>query len=319
MADQAALGATGEQLEGRVVRAQSGFFEVETDRGRVTAVLRGRLRRDRQSGGLAALGDRVRLELIHRAAGDAGLLEGAIIELLPREAVLARRAPGPKGVWAQDVVVANIDLLVPVFAAREPAPKLRMLDRFLALAEIDHVHSLVVLNKVDLGVPPEIEAALAEYERIGYPVIRASTKTGAGIAELREALTGRLSAVVGPSGVGKSSLLNAVEPGLGLVVGAVSTAVNKGRHTTRVGELHALSGGGMVADTPGLREIGLWEVDPGELEFAFVEFQAFLQDCRFYDCTHTHEPGCAVRAAVEAGAITTDRYESYARMLAGEA
>jgi ribosome biogenesis GTPase / thiamine phosphate phosphatase len=308
----------GEVWEGRVVRAQSGFFVVETEHGRVTAVLRGRLRRDRQSAGLAALGDRVRVELIQRAAGDAGLLEGVILDVLPRDAVLARRAPGSKGVWAQDVVVANIDLLVPVFAARNPAPKPRMLDRFLALAEIDHVSSLIVLNKIDLGVPPEVEAALAEYERIGYPVIRASTKTGAGIVELRQALTGRVSAVVGPSGAGKSSLLNVVEPGLALAVGEVSDAVHKGRHTTRVGELHTLSDGGMVADTPGLREIALWEVDPGELEFAFVEFQPFLHDCRYYDCTHTHEPGCAVRAAVETGAVSVERYESYVRLLKGE-
>jgi ribosome biogenesis GTPase len=301
-----------------VVRAQSGFYEVDTPRGRVTAVLRGKLRRDRQTAGLAALGDWVRLTLVTRALGDAGLLEGVIVEVLPRMTVLARRAPGPKGAWAQDVVVANVDLLVPVFAAQEPEPKLRMLDRFLALAEIDHVPSCIVLNKVDLGVPTAIEAAMAEYARIGYPVIWASTHTGEGVLALRAALAGRVSAVVGPSGVGKSSLLNALEPGLVLRVGDVSEFVHKGRHTTRVGELHPLTGGGLVADTPGLREIGLWDVDPGELEFAFVEFEPFLQQCKYHDCTHTHEPGCAVRAAVEAGRISLDRYESYAKLLAGD-
>lgn len=305
-------------VEGRIIRAQSGFFVVETAYGRVTTVLKGRLRRERQSGGLAALGDRVRVALLPLPPGDTGRLEGTVLEVLPRDTVLARRAPGPRGVWAQDVVVANIERLVPVFAAREPAPKLRMLDRFLALAEIDHIHSVIVINKADLGISEELAAALAEYERIGYPVLRVSAHSGEGVEALREALAGHLSAVVGPSGVGKSSLLNALEPGLGLAVGSISEAVGKGRHTTRVAQLHPLSGGGMVADTPGLREIGLWEVDPGELEFAFVEFQPFLHHCRFPDCTHTHEPGCAVRQAVAEGQVSAARFASYAALLAGE-
>jgi ribosome biogenesis GTPase len=191
-----------------------------------------------------------------------------------------------------------------------------MLDRFLALAEIDEIESLILLNKIDLGVSAEIEAQLCEYERIGYPVIRVSSKTGEGIAALREALAERVSAVVGPSGVGKSSLLNAIEPGLGLRVSAVSSTIMKGRHTTRVGELHALAGGGQVADTPGLRELGVWDLDPGELEWAFVEFVPYLNTCRFYDCTHLHEPGCAVREAVASGEISRRRFESYVRMLA---
>jgi ribosome biogenesis GTPase len=305
-------------VDGRIVRAQSGFFVVDTPHGQVTAVLKGTMRRERQSGGLAALGDRVRVALLARPEGAAGLLEGTVIEVLPRDTALVRRAPGPRGAWAQDVVVANIERLVPVFAARQPEPKLRMLDRFLALAEIDHIHSVIVINKADLGISDALAAAVAEYERIGYPVICASAHSGEGIGALRAELAGHLSAVVGPSGVGKSSLLNALEPGLGLAVGTVSEAVGKGRHTTRVGQLHALTGGGMVADTPGLREIGLWEVDPGELEFAFVEFQPFLHHCRFPDCTHTHEPGCAVRQAVADGQVSAARFASYAALLTGE-
>jgi ribosome biogenesis GTPase len=307
--------AADEGAIGRVVRAQSGFYVVETDRGTVTAVLRGGLKRGRREAGLATLGDRVRVGWLDRPPGDAGHVEAVIEAVLPRTSALARRAPGPKGVWAQDVIVANIDLIVPVLAVAEPAPRLRMLDRFLALAEIDELDSAIVLNKVDLAEPDHLAAAIAEYERIGYPVIRTSAATGAGIDRLVEALAGRISAVVGPSGVGKSSLLNAVAPDLDLDVGDVSRALAKGRHTTRVAELFRLPCGGLVADTPGLREIGLWEVDPGELEWAFVEFRPVLNTCRFYDCTHVHEPGCAVREAVGTGSISLRRYESYRRML----
>ncbi len=305
-----------QQLTGRVVRLQSGFYTVDTDRGRLTAVLRGRLKRERQETGLATLGDFVRVELLERPGGEGGRVEAAIVEVFPRNSALARRAPGPQGAWAQDVIVANVDQLVPVFAMRQPEPSLRMLDRFLALAEIDELDSVVVFNKLDLGLSPELEQAIVVYERIGYPVLRTSAVTGEGVADLRLALANRLSAVVGPSGSGKSSLLNVLEPGLDLRVGAVSETVQKGRHTTRVRELHPLAGGGMVADTPGLREIGMWEVDPGELEWAFVEFRPYLNKCRFYDCTHVHEPGCAVRGALERGEISPQRHDSYVRQLA---
>lgn len=302
------------------MRAQSGFYEIRAVSGEsVTAVLRGRLKKERQETGLVALGDLVRFERLPRPEGDAGNVEAVITEVMERESVLARRAPGPRGVWAQDVIVANIDRLVPVLASHRPEPNWRLLDRFLAVAEIDGIESAIVLNKIDLGMDAETEVALSRYEAIGYTVLRVSAKTGAGIDALRDALRDRISAVVGPSGVGKSSLLNAVEPGLELREGAVSDAVDKGRHTTRVGELHELAFGGLVADTPGLREMGVWQVDPGLLEWAFVEFRPYLQQCRYYDCTHDHEPRCAVRAAVEAGKISSERYDSYRRLLAEEA
>lgn len=302
------------RLEGKVVRAQSGFFEVATPSGRYVAVLRGRMKQARRAEGLVVLGDDVRIALLPRPEG-GGAIEAVVEERLPRRTVLVRRAPGPKGAWSQDVVVANIDQLVPAFAVREPEPSLRMLDRFLALAEMDHVDGVVAFTKVDLGVPPAVVEAMARYAAIGYPVIGVSVVTGEGVEAVRQRLAGRVSAVVGPSGVGKSSLLNAIEPGLELKVGAVSDAVHKGRHTTRVGALHELSSGGLVADTPGLREIGIWEVNPADLELGFVEFRPYLDACRFSDCSHVHEPGCAVRAAVEAGDIWPARYESYVAML----
>jgi ribosome biogenesis GTPase len=306
---------TTSAYSGRIIRAQSGFYTVQTPSGPVTAVLRGRLKKERQEAGLAALGDIVSVQPVGRCDGEAGPPTGVITTVQPRRSALARRAPGPKGVWSQDVIVANIDQLVIVFAVADPSPHLRLLDRFLAIAEMNELDSVIVLNKVDLGVPPALAAALAEYARIGYPVVQTSVETSEGVSQLRELLGDRLSAVVGASGVGKSSLLNAVEPGLGLRVGHVSTAVHKGRHTTRVGELFPLAGGGLVADTPGVREMGIWEVDPGELEWAFVEFRPFLHTCKFHNCNHDREPGCAVRAAVENGAISTERYESYLRLL----
>ena len=304
-----------------VVRAQSGFYRVETGDGRIwTATLRGRLKKERQSRGLVALGDRVVVRPFERppeGSASERQVDAAIVERRERERALVRRAPGPKGVWAQDVVVANVEQLLPTFAVRHPDPSMGMLDRFLALAEIDEIDSVIVFNKIELGVPESLRAEIAEFERIGYRTLLTSTETGEGIAALAEALAGRVSAIVGPSGVGKSSLLNALAPGLSLRVGEVSEAVDKGRHTTRVGELHTLPGprGGRVADTPGLREIGLWDMDPAELEWGFMEFRGYLNQCRFADCSHRHEPGCAVRAAVEEGAISRRRYESYRRLL----
>lgn len=256
-----------------------------------------------------AVGDRVRFL-------DAGDGSGVIHEVMTRRNKLVRRAAGPKPL--EQVIVANVDQVIPVVAAAFPEPKWELLDRYLAAAESRDLPSLILLTKLDLVGREILDEAVAEYEQIGYRVILTSARTGEGIEELRDALRDRTSVVVGKSGVGKSSILNAVEPGLGLRVNEVSEVTSKGKHTTTHLELFKLAFGGAIVDTPGMREFGLWEVDDADLGANFREMQPYLGQCRFgMDCQHTHEPGCAVKAAVAAGAISERRYESYLRMLRG--
>ena len=298
---------------GLVLRARSGFYTIATDEGDlVEARLSGRVKKERQSSDLAVIGDRVAVERLADGTG-------AIASVEPRRSRFSRRQPGPRGQWREDVMVANPDLVVPVFAVDRPPPNPRLIDRFLVVAEYNEVPALLVANKVDLVGGDGARATFEPYRRIGYDVLYASAKAGIGIDELRERLAGRLSIVTGPSGVGTSTLLNALQPGLQLATGDVSDALNKGRHTTTHAELHPIHDprGGYVADTPGIRELGLWEIPPSELAWSFPEFRDHLGSCAFNDCSHLHEPRCGVRVAVAAGEISPDRYDSYVRMLTG--
>jgi ribosome biogenesis GTPase len=301
--------APRETVSGVVLRAQSGFFWVQTGEGLVECKLRGRLKRERQSTDIAVIGDDVEISIV-------GPGEGAIEAVLPRRSRLARRAAGTRG--AEDVIVANVNQVLLVFACAQPPFTPRMLDRYLVICEHSELDPLIVATKVDLVGPDEARALLTPYERVGYRVIFASTHTGQGIDEVRRSLAGRISVVTGKSGVGKSSLLNAVAPELNLATSAVSALLGKGRHTTTVAELHPLAGGGYVADTPGIREIGLWNLPPEDLDWCFREMRPFLNACYFAGCTHIHEPECAVRAAVTSGHIHPDRYDSYVRLRAGD-
>lgn len=295
---------------GTVVKAQSGFFWVATDDTTLRCTLRGRLKKSRVASDIATLGDSVRVTPTIPG-------EGAIEEVLPRQSKLARRAAGAKGVWKEDVLVANLDQLVTVFAVAHPEPHVRMLDRFLINAELNDLDVLIVANKCDLRSDDAIRAIFGLYEEIGYTVLRTSVRADRGVDEVRSRLVGKISAFSGPSGVGKSSLLNAIQPGLQLKTGAVSTTgsnANKGRHTTVAPELIPLHGGGYVADTPGIRELGLWQVPPTELDWGFREFRPYIEECYFQPCSHLHEPDCAVRQAVSQGTIHEARYDSYVRL-----
>jgi ribosome biogenesis GTPase len=297
------------RLSGVIVRAQSGFFTVQTGAGPVVCQLRGRLKQGKARGDLAALGDRVHIKV---SADGSGVIE----EVEAREKAILRLDPRPQGAY-QQILLANPDQAVFVFACAQPQPKLRMLDRFLVIAEKQGVPALIVANKIDLvsrKMPKEI---FGLYEPLGYRVLYTSAKTGVGVDELEEQLRGKVSALAGPSGVGKSSLLNAIQPGLGLAVNEIG-AVNKGKHTTVVRELFALEGGGYVADTPGWRSLALWDTEPEEMDAYFPELASLVSECQFSDCTHVHEPGCAVRLAVEKGKVHPERYRSYLRLRAGQ-
>jgi ribosome biogenesis GTPase len=255
---------------------------------------------------------------------DAGDGSGMIMAVLPRHNQLSRRSavPMPSAQPYEQVIVANIDQVAPAFAAANPKPKWHLLDRYLVSAEAAGLPALICITKMDLVTEQNrpndrpLSETLEIYREIGYLVITSSARTGQGLEDLREALRGRTTAFLGKSGVGKTSLLNALQPDLGLRVRAVSLVTGKGKHTTSHLEMFPLDFGGAIIDTPGIREFGLWDVEAGELAFLFPEMRPYLGTCRFgQNCWHDQEPGCEVRTAVSAGEISPYRYQSYMRLL----
>ncbi len=321
--------------EAVVLQGTGGAWQVCTDSGAQLEVsLRGRLKREpgrdarardmqdrgggresmRRSRGTGdaerplklTVGDRVTITT------DGGESGWAIDAIHPRRSQLARRSPG--GARGERIMVANLDQVLVVFAAARPDPHPRMLDRFLVIAEANDLAARIVINKCELSDERRILAMFADQQAAGYPMHLTSVVTGDGLEALRAEVEGRSSALTGPSGVGKSSLMNRLFPGLDLRTAEISESVNKGRHTTVGAVLHPLPGGGFVADTPGLREVGLWNIAPEDLASCFPEFRPLLSTCRFADCLHTVEPGCAIRDAVRAGGVRAGRYESYMKL-----
>ncbi len=273
--------------EGLIVKALSGFYEVQTTQGVERCRARGLFRKE---GITPLVGDRVRIE------------QQMVTEILPRKNSFLRPP------------VSNLDLLVVVAADTIPVTEPFLIDRVMAIAGNQNVPALLVVNKTDLA---DGDRLVSIYQKAGIPVIATSAATGAGIEALRQAIAGKICAFTGNSGVGKSSILNALEPDFQLKVGEVSEKLGRGRHTTRHVELYTLSCGAMVADTPGFSAFDTERMDlvlKENLQYAFSDFAPYLGNCQFNDCTHLHEPGCRIRQAVADGKIAESRYQSYVQL-----
>ena len=260
-----------------------------------------------------AIGDRVRFV-------DAGGDRGMITDVLPRLSTFSRTAAVPGEHRFEQVIAVNADQIIPIFSVASPTPKWGLLDRYLVAAEAADIPVLIVITKLDLAWKnPQLDEELEIYRRIGYSIQQVSANTGEGMDELKSLLRGKMSVLVGKSGVGKTSLLNAIQPGLGLRVKAVSAGeLGKGRHTTTHYEMFKLTPGGTILDTPGMREFGLWDIAAEELAFLFPEMAPYVGRCKFgVSCHHDREPSCAIRQAVMAGTISPYRYQSYMHLREG--
>ncbi len=336
-----------EMLTGMVLNGAHGIYEVHTDQGVLRCTLRGKLKKafaqsqsarpapktqsryekassqtltkraDRHDpvppvSSRLSVGDYVKLR---RLDATNGLIE----EILPRQSELSRRDSGSNEKKVlQQTLLANLDQVVLVFAVAQPDPHFAMLDRYLAICESAEIHAVICLNKADLEHADYVSQAATLYERLDYPVIWTSTITGQGIDQLRELLKDHMTLFTGPSGVGKSSLVNALEPGMAIKTGLISSATGKGRHTTTSSQLYPLSGGGWLADSAGIRSLATWNIAPEDLPACFVEFRPYLGECEYTDCMHIDEEGCALLEAVTQGKIDEHRHKSYARLLLEE-
>ncbi len=303
-------------LAGLIVKEQSGFYWVEAEDQRTyMCELRGRLKEEAKTSDIAAIGDRARISLRREEGTD--VLMGVVEALAPRASALSRalRTSGKRGAGQAErehVLIANADRALFVFAAAQPAPDLELLDRLLVAGEKSGIADLyIVLNKIDLARPRAVDQLFAYYEKIGYPALQTSALRGDGLARLRTLLADGISVFTGPSGVGKTSLLNSIQPGLGRAVKAVGGRSEEGVHTTRDSALVRLETGGYLADTPGIRSLAVWDIEPDELDAYFIDIQPYVLECKFSNCTHIDEPDCAVKRAVKAGAISRQRYRHY--------
>lgn len=338
-----------EILTGVVLNGAHGIYDVHTDNGVLRCTLRGKLKKTfaqaqstRSFSKARPRGDKLlALPKSQRTAqreqreteflpvrltvGDYVKLRqldernGMIEEILPRQSELSRKDVGSTAKRAvQQTLLANLNQVALVFATAQPDPHFGMLDRYLAICESAGVQPLICLNKSDLSHEPYVDDAAALYARLGYTVIWMSAVTDQGIDELRAHLKEHTTLFSGPSGVGKSSLVNAIEPGMAIKTGFISEATGKGKHTTTGSQLYPLSGGGWLADSAGIRALAAWNIAPEDLAECFVEFRPYLGECLYSNCQHLEEEGCAIRQAVADGVVDAGRYRSYVRILMGE-
>ena len=305
------------QYDGLIVKEQSGFYWVELADGQIyRCQLRGKLKEEAQLSDIAAIGDTVTI-IPTEAEDGVDELTGVIETVAERDNALSRavRTTGKRGggqAEREHVIIANVDQAFFVFAAASPTPNLQLLDRLLVTAESADIEDVViVINKVDIDAPDAVSDLIRPYKRMGYDILYTSAFMGIGIEDLRERLDNKISVLTGPSGVGKSSLLNQIQPDLGRSIKSISEYSQEGVHTTRDSALIKVGKRGYLADTPGIRIMNIWDVEPDELEAYFPDIAEYAPECKFRNCTHTNEPGCAVLEAIQTGDISLRRYEHF--------
>lgn len=294
---------TPQQLKiGKVLKVTRKTYDVAVEGRVVPCVIRGKLAVDDSEYSSVRAGDNVKVEMVSED-------QGAIQKILPRKSRLSRTIESRA--YKEHIIAANIDQILIIASTRNPAFKSGLLDRYLVIAEKNHLRALICINKIDLADRKDFEVYAREYSKLGYPTSFTSAISGEGVEHLRKKLRDQVTLFVGHSGVGKSSLIKAVEPEIDVRTQEISSKTKKGMHTTSAVQLFPLSFGGFAGDTPGIRELGLWDILKKDLQMYYVEFQGYAGMCQFADCQHLNEPGCAVKEAVDSGEIFTERYENY--------